>query len=174
MRHSEYTTLFRTIAEKHIDIQHSGESMHFARLILSADPFNKLIIEEFLNSLKSSMQFPFMLSISYDADFENNGSDHTWKVYNASYILLDLPEKGNFQDQEEKIDKMEEVGEDILGYLKNEFNANKAIATYRLDLNTIHIEKVGDICGKYYGARVDLQFMKAGNQNLKFKPEKFS
>ena len=46
MRHLDYTTLFRTAAEKHQDLRHTKTDMHFGRLILTGWPLTKLDVDE--------------------------------------------------------------------------------------------------------------------------------
>jgi hypothetical protein len=76
MRHSEYTALFRTIAETHVDIQHSPTSMHFARIVIGVNPMLKgVIMEEFLTSMRTKIKFPFMLCVSYDNKYMDKISD---------------------------------------------------------------------------------------------------
>jgi hypothetical protein len=178
MNHSEYTTFFRTIAEKHVDIQHSEEESHFSRVIVSGGPFRDVIIEEFLNQLRSEIHTPFMLLESYDADYEDNRADQLMKAYHGAFILLDKPENDDFNSIEAVISNMELIGEDIMGYIKNELRKPRPDSTnrenYFVNMNDWTSEKVGKISNLFYGVRFDFTFRKTANSNLVYKPEKFN
>jgi hypothetical protein len=176
MRHSEYTALFRTIAETHVDIQHSPTSMHFARIVIGVNPMLKgVIMEEFLTSMRTKIKFPFMLCVSYDNKYMDKISDNIWKIYPAAFAILDKPKKDDFDDQERVLDETEEIGEEVIGYLKNYFRDVSRRPKYVFDIGEVEMEKLANITkDDLWGVWIDVPFMKTANENLKFKPEKFS
>lgn len=176
MRHSEYTALFRSIAESHVDIQHSETNMHFARIVIGVNPMLKgVVMEEFLTAMRTKIKFPFMLCVSYDNKYLDKTSDNIWKMYPAAFAIIDKPKLNNFDDQERVLDKAEDIGEDVIGYLKNYFRDPSRRPKYSFDLNDVEMEKLANITkDDLWGVWVDVPFMKTANSNLLFKPEKFS
>ena len=171
MRHAAYNTYFRTLASQHTDIRHSATQMHFARIIRSTDPFAKLDLTEFLTSIKSRMKLPFMLLETFDAKLEDNRSDNKWKLHMGAFIILDKAEKGNPDDIESKLDSTEQIAEDLLARMYEDYKKRRV--DWHLDLNDVTVEKVGPISDNLYGTRVDFLLKTTANQILVYNPSKF-
>jgi hypothetical protein len=170
MRNTEYTAYFREIARRHKALKHSATEMHFARLILSGDPFSGLEMGDFINNTKAKLKWPFMLLISYEHDYQDNRNDNVQKLFHGAFIILDKPaQKDNFDQQEAILDRTEEIGEQILAFMKKDFEEN--MATRRLDLNGTGGEKIGPVADGYFGTRFHFTFTKTANQALFHHPE---
>ena len=168
MRNSEYTAYFREIARRHKALRHSPIEMHFARIIMSADPFPELQLNEFLTSLKSKIRLPFMLLISYEHDYQDNRSDNIQKQLHGAYIILDKPQKDSFDQQEAILDRTEEIGEQILAFIKDDLDTK--MVTSHLDLNGSGGEKITNVADGFLGTRFHFTFFKTANQSLTHNP----
>jgi hypothetical protein len=73
------------------------------------------------------------------------------------------------------LDETEEIGEEVIGYLKNYFRDVSRRPKYVFDIAEVEMEKLANITkDDLWGVWIDVPFMKTANENLKFKPEKFS
>lgn len=173
MRHLDYTTLFRTAAEKHVDLQHSATEMHFGRLVLSGWPITQLDIAELLNAQKTKIRLPILLLESYDASYVNNGADNTRKQCRGALIVLDkVAAQGlDFDNRDQVLDRCEQIGEDVLSYAIEYYRKQRL----RLDASTIRSEKVGPITNdKLWGVRFDFQLPEVATNPLAYQAAKFS
>lgn len=171
MLHLDYTTLFRTAAEQHVDLRHSATEMHFGRLILTGWPLTKLDIDELLNAQKAKIRLPILLLESYDARYTTgSGADNVRKVPTGAIIVLDQVGAGDYDLRDKVIDTCERIGEEVLGYAIEQYR-KKSI---KLDTGTISSEKVGPIgSAKLWGVRFDFQLPELANKPLAYKADKF-
>lgn len=171
MRHLDYTTLFRTAAEQHVDLRHSATDMHFGRLILSGWPLTKLDINELVNAQKQKIRLPILLLESYDARYTaGSGADNVRKVPTGAIIVLDQVGVTDFDVRDQVIDRCERIGEEVLGYAIEQYR-KKSI---KLDTGTISSEKVGPIgTANLWGVRFDFQLPELANKPLAYQADKF-
>ncbi|MGI4866116.1 MAG: hypothetical protein ACRYFZ_19485 [Janthinobacterium lividum] len=172
MRHLDYTTLFRTAAEQHVDLRHSATEMHFGRLVLSGWPITQLDIAELLDAQKSKIRLPILLLESYEARYVNNGADNTRKQAKGGLIVLDkvAASGSDFDNRDEVLDRCEQIGEDVLSYAIEHYRKQKL----KLDASTITSEKVGPITGaKLWGVRFDFQLPEVATNPLAYQAAKF-
>jgi len=171
MRHLDYTTLFRTAAEKHVDLRHSATEMHFGRLVLSGWPITQLDIGELLNAQKTKIRLPILLLESYDARYVTNGADNIRKQTKGALIVLDkVAATGkDYDDRDRVLDRCEQIGEDVLSYAIEHYRKLKL----KLDVNTISSEKVGPINAELWGVRFDFQLPEVATNPLAYQAAKF-
>ena len=171
MRHLDYTTLFRTAAEKHVDLRHSATEMHFGRLVLSGWPITQLDIGELLNAQKTKIRLPILLLESSDARYVTNGADNIRKQTKGALIVLDkVAATGkDYDDRDRVLDRCEQIGEDVLSYAIEHYRKLKL----KLDVNTISSEKVGPINAELWGVRFDFQLPEVATNPLAYQAAKF-
>lgn len=172
MRHLDYTTLFRTAAEQHVDLRHSATEMHFGRLVLSGWPITQLDISELIEAQKTKIRLPILLLESYDARYVTNGADNTRKQAKGALIVLDKVAAAgkDFNNRDEVLDRCEQIGEDVLGYAIEHYRRLRL----KLDANTITSEKVGPITNdKFWGVRFDFQLPEVATNPLAYQAAKF-
>lgn len=171
MRHLDYTTLFRTAAEQHVDLRHTATEMHFGRLILTGWPLTKLDIDELLTAQKEKIRLPILLLESYDARYTGgSGADNVRKIPTGAIILLDKVGTAGHDVRDEVIDRCERIGEEVLGYAIEQYRK----ANTKLDTGTISSEKVGPIGpAKLWGVRFDFQLPEVANKPLAYQATKF-
>ena len=171
MRHLDYTTLFRTAAEKHVDLQHSATEMHFGRLVLSGWPITQLDISELLEAQRDKIRLPILLLESYDARYVNNGADNTRKQAQGAIIVLDKVGASSFDVRDEVLDRCEQIGEDVLSYAIEQYRKK----SLKLDASTISSEKVGPIgVAKLWGVRFNFQLPEVATNPLAYQAAKFN
>jgi hypothetical protein len=170
MRHIDYTTLFRTAAEQHVDLRHSATEMHFGRLILTGWPLTKLDIDELLNAQKDKIRLPILLLESYDARYSGNSADNVRKIPTGAIIVLDKVGVEGYDVRDQVIDRCERIGEECLGYAIEQYRKQST----KFDPSTISSEKVGPIgSAKLWGVRFDFQLPELANKSLAYQADKF-
>lgn len=171
--HTEYNAYFRDLARRHVDIRHTEQEWHFARITLSADPYlsARAQIDEFINGIRSQLHTPFMLLVSYDADYSDNQGDFNKKGFNGAFVILDLPKKGDANSEEAIYDKTERIGEEILGLIIHELEEDPELGF--LPKESMSAEKMAKIKGDYYGTRFTFSILQSADELLEFKPDKF-
>lgn len=172
MKHSEYIALLRTAAELHVDIQHSNDDMHFARIILTKDPYLGGVaqIQEFMNSKGSKLKYPCLLAVSYDGEYKDNRSDSKKKMLDGAFIILNERRDGKNDEEEQAIDQTETIGEEILGYLHNQFEETSTV----FDFNNVQSEKIAKVGNNLSGTKFYFTIEVLANSLLEFNPAKFS
>lgn len=151
MKHLTYTQLFREIAASHKAIQHKeGQEMHFVRMIRSGGPFPTLDLKEFINSKKVKLHYPAMVLESYDSTYSDNLSDNIKKTPLAAFIILDKASASDFDEIDSVLDKTEEIGEQIIAYLRSYFELQK---NQLFDMNSVSSERVDLPAEQLYGTR---------------------
>lgn len=175
MKHSEYTALFREIAGRHMDIQHTAEKMHFARMILSRDPYlnSQLQIGEFIDSLRNKLHTPCMLIASFEADYRDNRSDSTDKALYGRMIILDEVKRGDFESEEQALDATEQIGEECLAYLANILE-EELPQLGMLEWNGASSEKLSGISSRNMaGTAFNFYIVHGAESNIEYNPDKF-
>ena len=176
MRHLEYTTLFRDLARRHRLIQHRPDQVRFVRLILSADPVQKVMdFQEFYDGLKNKINLTggqaCLVLENYQADYTDNEGDFFGKVHHAAFLVLQSVPLGDYDRRDQVIDACEAMGEELMG---------AAIALLRARERPIRIspgdvlqEAVGPVGDHFYGARFNFSFRSAATGELTYDPTKF-
>lgn len=173
MNHSEYIALGRNLATKHKLIRHeegNEEAFHFARIVLSSDPIGGDNIEEFIESIRNKIKFPFLLWQAYDHSYIERG-DNILKAYQGAFIVLMNPEEGNFSAIESAYDQAEEIGEDLLSKIKEDFS--KSLKDRFTFLSDSEGQKIAPLADGFLGIRFSFSFQKTANKNFLFNPEKW-
>lgn len=176
MRHLEYTTLFRGLATRHLDIQHRPDQVRFVRLILSADPVQKVMdFQEFYDGLKNKINLKggqaCLVLENYQADYSDDNGDYFAKTHHAAFLVLKLVKDGDYDRRDEVIDECEGIGEEVMA---------AAIAALRALPRPVHVsagdvlqEAVGPVGDHFYGARFNFSFRSPATGELTYNPTKF-
>ncbi len=142
MTHTEYTTLFRDLATRHQDIQHSEQQSHFARIVLSSDPMFPMgaQVDEFLNGLSYKLHSPFVLLSAYERDFADDRSDNIMAGLNGRIIVLEDLNKRDFESEEAAYTRTDEIALDIVSEVYNQMSEDPRLGM--LDWNQVGSEKM--------------------------------
>lgn len=176
MRHLEYTTLFRELARRHLAIQHRADQVRFVRLILSADPVQKVMdFQEFYDGLKHKIKLTggqaCLVLENYQADYTDNDGDFFGKVHHAAFLVLQLVPGGDYDRRDEVIDACEAIGEELMGAAIVLLRARER--SIRISPGDVLQEAVGPISDHFYGARFNFSFRSAATGELTYDPTKF-
>ncbi|WP_201980339.1 hypothetical protein [Hymenobacter rubidus] len=177
MRHLEYTTLFRTLAERHLQVQHRPDQVRFVRLILSSDPLQKVMdFEEFYGGLKHKIDLrdgsACLVLENYQADYSDNDGDFTGKEHHGAFLILRPVKAGDYDQRDAVIDACEAIGEDIMAAAIAQLRARER--PVRISPGDVLAEAVGPVGSHFYGARFNFSFRSPATPELCYDPTKFS
>ena len=173
LRHSQYIDFMRLIAESHVEIGHTAQEMHFARITLTQDPYivGMAQIREFINSMGSKLRYPCMLAISFKANYADAKNDNPRKQNDGGFILLDKVKEGDAEAEQEVYDRMERIGEEIIAYIREYFEENEDEGIF--NLNNVESEKLAKVgTAQLFGVKFYLTI--EGSANLFHNPSKWS
>lgn len=102
--YTDYTTYFKQLATDYLG--HSPEEKHFFRKGL----------EEFLNGMQTSVNYPALLLDKYDFKYDDNGSDSVRKIRTVAFIICDHNPDG---EDYEKTDAIQDSCELIVDKIYN-------------------------------------------------------
>lgn len=182
MKHKEYIALFREVATRHVDINHTADEMHFARMVLSRDAYlnSQMQISEFVESIRSKLHAPCMLIASYEAEYRDNRSDSMEKALFGRMIILDEIRKNDFEGEELVLEKTEQIGEECLAYvaavLQNEVEdlEGEYYSGY-LEWNGASSEKLTSISARNFaGTGFNFYIVFGAEADTSFNPLKFN
>lgn len=176
MRHSEYTAFFKRLAERHVAIRHSEHECRFVRMILSADPLQRVMdAREFFDGLRSRIAGGFVMILeSYEADYSDNTGDQKLKEYHGAFLILHHVEPADFDGLEAALDATEEIGEDIMGAAVALIKEDLTLPKKHMSVNGITNERIGPVGETFHGTKFSFSFSRGANAALKHKKEKFS
>jgi hypothetical protein len=126
MRHKEYVSLFRDIANRHKKIAHGRNGrFSFVRIIRSTgDPFeDKLYLEEFIRK-NSSISYPALIIMSYAHSFQGDPDQTPIKNMTGLFCVINrknkVPSNSNskFDHLDDALDEAELISEDIIAAIQ--------------------------------------------------------
>lgn len=175
MTHTEYTEFFRDIARRHVEIQHSATKEHFARLILSNDPFLPTTsqLDDFLESVKNKLHGPAMLLATYEAQYVDNRSDNVEKMLAGRLIIIDtVAPKNDFDQEEEVLSRTERIGEECLGFAEYMFSEDPGLGFFEWD--AVGSEKIAKLTSRnFFGTGFNFAIKVSAQTSIDFKAEQF-
>lgn len=133
---------YRTACKNHKDILHTDENKHFFR-------FNTL---EMLSALRTEMKYPAFGLENFSGNIGDVLSDNKRSAFNVAFILIKPCELDNYDEQEEIIDEMYELGIDFLGKMHKDLHIQGSFLK-QLDFNDVDFSPVGPIFENHYGYR---------------------
>jgi hypothetical protein len=108
---SDLVSYLKSIAEKHIEIQHSAAAKHFYRFEL----------DEVLTGMCSNIKYPAIILEAYDFSYKESGSDNIRKKRSGAFIILGkVKDLKDFDAIHTLWDQCEEIGNDILIKMKDD------------------------------------------------------
>lgn len=162
---SSYHNLFKELATRHVDIQHSEEEKHFARINLSKHPvLGAEDLREFFNSTAKTLKTPFILS-AYPEYQNSNDVDNAQQTVMCEFFAMDLAKQGDYEGNQTKMEAMQGICEDFVAEILRKFDEDETMGM--VEYASVNIEFLHNVTTKgYAGAKCYL--------NVKlFTPSKF-
>ncbi len=151
----DYINYFESIAAEFLN--HTPTEKHFFRMGL----------EEFLNGLQTSVNYPAMLLDKYDYKYIDNGSDDVMKERTIAFLIID-----NASDTEDytRIDNIFDFTENIIdrifNKIRNDIHYPKNDFLKYIYLNNIEVTPVENYADGNYGYFVSMQLATHHNTTL--------
>lgn len=128
---------------------------------------------EINGKFRSGVQTPALLLESHSSALNSNSNNTTtFNGRNISFMLLDFTGKAdNYDNQEEVLDTLENIGLDIASYLKKQHNDRNSWLYGKFIVDSFKMEKVGPIFDNMYGWNV--MYTLKNHEDLTFDPAKW-
>jgi len=156
--HSEIVKFNEDIATAHVDIK----------------GFYRFDMNEIIGQFRSGVSTPAFLLESHSSDLESQTKMvSNFNSRKISFLLLDFAGKaGNFDKQNEVLDRLENIALDIISYLVTQNKTNGSWLFGMFDINSVKIEKVGPIFDNMYGWNVLYELK--NHEPMVLNPEKWN
>ncbi|QIX60862.1 hypothetical protein HER32_06600 [Hymenobacter sp. BT18] len=178
MRHSEYVALFRGLAGSHKKIRHASQTPRFARVIISIDPYQRVMDLHEMSNLLGTRLRPgageqVMVLESCQTLYGDNGGDNrTRRRHGAFYILQQASSAQDADGVESIIDETEQTGEEIIAAVLKQYEDQGKI---RWQVSDISSDVVGPLAdGTWYGVRFDIEWTAPANAGFTYNPSAFN
>lgn len=149
---SSYHNTFKDLATRHLDILHSEEEMHFARINISKHPIiGAEDLKEFFNSISKKLKTPFVLSAA--PEYQNsNDQDNAQQIVMGEFFVMDRSERGDYDDKQSIMEKCQGICEDFISDLFRQFEEDETKGM--IDYDSLNIEFVNNVTTNgYAGAK---------------------
>jgi hypothetical protein len=175
MTHTEYTTLFRSLASRHLDVQHKEHEVHFARIVLTSDPMFPMSaqVDEFLNGLGHKLNSPMVLLSAYDSDYRDQTGDNLQAYLHGRLIILEDLKQRDYTSEEQIYQRTEEIGMDILSEAYNKLSDNPRLGMFDWDMagsEKMRISTRRNLAGTGFSFSILNTYINT-NRSSKFLPE---
>ena len=178
MRHSQYNAYGAEIARRNKKIAHqrgvSGQC-RFVRIVVTTDDYGNDNISEWIEGLRNELATPFVIWIAYEHQFSDNGGEQARKHYRCSFLLCTDAPQNKFDAEDAAYDHLEEIGEEILAFIKADFEGSMNDPLYQgpklyLKLPEAGGSKLGRV-QEYLTMRFDWAFWRNYNGPLHHNPD---
>ncbi|MBC6698868.1 hypothetical protein [Hymenobacter sp. BT190] len=176
MRTTDYNSLFRGLATRHKLIQHTEAAPRYARIVVSIDPYQKVVdMHELMTKiigvrLKPGPGEQVLVVESFHTLYREAGDNRT-RLRSGAFMVLQQVKTKNHDAIELVLDATEQTGEQLLGAILAD---RKYQVKYRFDPGSITSDELGPLGdGTWYGTRFDFDFVTPANQALAYTPDAF-
>jgi hypothetical protein len=153
---SSYIEYFRRIADENKDI----------------NGFYMMDINEILEGLRTTIKYPALILENVSGNYVASNLDNPLEVINGGFMIIDhLPNPDDFQGEGVIIDRMKEIGHQVIIRMLNDKTkceplAEKAIPGF--DMNSVSFEVVGPVFDNDFG--ILFSYMIVNYQNHEIGP----
>jgi len=148
---SSYIEYFRRIVDEHKEI----------------NGFYMMDINEILDGLRSTVRYPALILENLSGSYIASNLDNLLEVINGGFLIIDhLPNPDDFQGEMLLIDRMKEIGHQIIlrmldDKMRCEPSAEKAIPGF--DINSVSFEVIGPVFDSDFGLFFSFKIQKFFN-----------
>lgn len=166
--HKEYVDYFTAIAVNNKQIADTGDGKKFVVVEMSADPFKKYDLQEYLKKLRSDINYPALVLVTYDGEYNQNTAHAKFKYLDGGFFVFDQVKSTD--DRNVIWDKTERICEEIISYMQKDFEDNIHLKNFELqDFKHFKVSEGGRV-----GTRIDFRIMSRSNPQLKYDPAKWN
>lgn len=175
MRNATYAALFEGLASRHELIRHRPDSPSFARIIVSADPYQRQVDllemqELFLSQVNLADPSDQVLVLeSLQTQYRDNQGDNYQRQSRGAFFVLQ--QKTDALEAWEILDRTEQTGEELLAAVRHQYEHQVKV---RFPVASVLSDAIGPLTGGWYGTRFDFEILSPANAGLTYNPTKFS
>jgi hypothetical protein len=171
-----YSDLMRDLATRHKEIQHSPQKRAYLKIVVAADPIQKLTnLTSLYGKLRESFsgKTPFVLQMTYDTLHEDSGSDEVKAHRRGGYIVFKKAADTE-ASKDEVLSETERIGYELMGAVCEFFRGRAGRRAGRvLHRSSIAAEAVGPVGDNFYGTRFEFDFTESATEALTYNPDNF-
>lgn len=156
--HSEIINFHKNIAAAHVGI----------------NGFYRFDMNEIIGQFRSGVPTPALLLESHSSELESaTKMISNFNSFRISFLLIDFAGKvGDFDKQNEVLDRLENIALDIVSYLVKENKTNGSWLFGMFDINSVRIEKIGPLFDNMYGWNII--YALKNHESMVFDAEKWN
>jgi hypothetical protein len=171
-----YTSLFRELARRHVDIAATPENGRFVRIFISADPVQKQMdLSEFFSFLSDRMRLKpgeaCLICENYQVDYDDNNGDYYSRKCDGAFLVLRQVEPDNHNARDAAVDACERIAEEVLAAAIEQL---REVHHAYVSVGDAWAEHIGPIGDGHVGVRLNLAWKEPATSALTFNPTKFS
>lgn len=158
----------------HQDILNYMQSSVAAFQGIADSDFYRLDLTELQSSIRTGINSPCVLLESHEGNFENSKANNSIDNKSFAFLVLKLPESGNFDEQNQYLDDCEIIGKKFLARMRYHSTQKDHLLYGCFDISLCSYHKVGPIfTGGWYGYRFEVA-LKPKKTDLKVSPGDWS
>lgn len=120
----------------------------------SEDSFFRMDLSEITGSFRRGITFPALVVESPEGDMDNSSLSSSVIGRVFAFTVYDKHKKGDFQDQNQKLDNCEKIGLKIIARMRHDARNPDHLLYNRFKVNTVNFVKVGPVFSEHlYGYR---------------------
>lgn len=168
MKIKEYVDYWEKAARSNKRIAHNPEN--------NVNRFRRMNVDEILTDQNTDLKEKTMILENPEFRLFDALSDNPRKMITGGLLVIAEYEKGNFDDEIEKLAEMEIVAEQMLAKVRNDakkynINPKYPFKIKGIDLNSIRVNKVSNLFGYWTGWRIEFTFNQTFDNQLILKNE---
>jgi hypothetical protein len=176
LNQTTYSDLVRDLATRHKEIQHAPKQRGYLKIIVAADPVQKLVhLNNLYAKLKESFsgKTPFVVQMTYDTLHEDTGSDQVLAHRRGGFIVM--KKATDTEDaRDETLATTERIGYELMAAVMLFFRGPAGRRAGRtLQRSSLATEAVGPVGDSFYGTRFEFDFTESATEALTYDATKF-
>ena len=150
-----YISYFENLANEYLG--HTSEEKHFFRKGL----------EEFLNGLQTSVNYPAMLLDSYDFKYNDNGADDVNKERTIAFLIIDnAADTEDYNRIDEIYNNTEAIIDNIFNRLRADMRWPKSEFVKHIAINNVQVSPVDNYADANFGYFVTIDILSHHNTTI--------
>jgi hypothetical protein len=172
-----YTDLLKDLATRHVEIQHTEKNQRFLKLIVAADPIQKIAnLSTFYQKGKATLPGNdfFVVQLSYDTLHQDTGADEV-KAHRRGGFMVMHKARDTQESRDQVLSDTERIGYELMAAVCEFFRGMAGRRAGRtLDRSSIAVEAVGPLGDYFCGTRFEFDFTESATQSLTYDATRFA
>ncbi|MGB5821463.1 MAG: hypothetical protein WBG90_18415 [Saonia sp.] len=146
-----------------------GYFTDLANNLIALNDFFRMDLTEIQGAFRSKADLPCLVLESHEGDFSDSNVQSSVNARTFAFTVYDKPGKGDYDDQNTKLNSAEEIGLKIIARMKHDSSLPDHFLYNRFKVEDINYSKVGPVFNeRLYGYRFVGEIK--GNEPLRVDP----